>query len=324
MSGFTFPVSKFLSAPDPSETIALNTKIRTALTAAPDQWLFSPAEIRERRKRGQGPFPLGPSSPDARTVDIAGKYGPIPLRIFDAASPKGVYLHLHGGGFVLGSADAQDSFLERIRKDTGMTIVSVDYRLAPENAYPHGIDDCESAALWLVENGKAEFGTDNFAIGGESAGAHLAVTSLLRLRSRFGGKSLFAAANLCSGSFDLRLSASARNWGTDKLVLNTRDIKIFLTYFLQGQNPDLPEVSPILADLSGMPPALFTVGTLDPFLDDSMLMASRWAAAGSAAEIDVFQDGAHVFMLFPGGLADSCMRQIGTFLSDSIAAKRSG
>ncbi|CAH1655237.1 Acetyl esterase/lipase [Hyphomicrobiales bacterium] len=321
MSGFSFPISNVFTAPDPKETLALNAQIRQALAAAPDQWLFSPNEIRERRKRGQGPFPVGPSSPDARTISIPGKHGPIPLRVFDVGSPTGVYLHMHGGGFVLGGADAQDTFLERIRKDTGMTVISVDYRLAPENAYPQGIDDCETAALWLVENGKTEFGTNKFAVGGESAGAHLAVTSLLRLRDRFPGNSPFLAANLCSGSFDLRLSASARNWGTDKLVLNTRDIRIFLTNFLQGQSPDLPEVSPILADLSGMPPALFSVGTLDPFLDDSQLMASRWAAAGGAAEIDVFQDGAHVFMLFPGALADMCMKQMAAFLSKQMSAE---
>ena len=107
----------------------------------------------------------------ARTLAIPGKDGnEIPLRVIAPAQPRGIYLHLHGGGWVLGGADMQDPMLERIADDTGQAIVGVEYRLAPEHPYPAGPDDCEAAAAWLVQNGKKEFGTDALTIGGESAG----------------------------------------------------------------------------------------------------------------------------------------------------------
>src|SRR5580704_18973965 len=81
---------------------------------------------------------------------------------------RGIYLHLHGGGWVLGGADMQDPILERIADNTRQVVVGVEYRLAPEHPYPAGPDDCEAAAAWLVKNGEREFGTDLLTIGGES------------------------------------------------------------------------------------------------------------------------------------------------------------
>jgi hypothetical protein len=80
----------------------------------------------------------------------------IPLRIIAPAQPRGVYLHLHGGGWVLGGADMQDPMLERIADNTGQAVVAVEYRLAPEHPYPVGPDDCETAAAWLVERAQPE------------------------------------------------------------------------------------------------------------------------------------------------------------------------
>jgi acetyl esterase/lipase len=95
------------------------------------------------------------------------------LRVISPAQPRGIYLHLHGGGWVLGGADMQDPMAERVADNTGQAVVAVEYRLAPEHPYPAGPDDCEEAAVWLVQNGKKEFGTDALTIGGESAGWHL-------------------------------------------------------------------------------------------------------------------------------------------------------
>ena len=100
--------------------------------------------------------------------------------------PRGVYLHLHGGGWVLGGADMQDPMLERIADNTGQAVVAVEYRLAPEHTYPAGLDDCEAAAVWVVQNANKEFGTDVLTIGGESAGGHLTAVTILRMRDRHG------------------------------------------------------------------------------------------------------------------------------------------
>lgn len=299
-------------APD---TRALNAQILEKLGALPDQWAFPAATIRRLRAEGRGPFPPMPLCERAVGIEIEGPRGPIGLRIIPARACRGVYLHIHGGGWTFGTTDMHDPLLERLAERCGLTVVSVDYRLAPEFPYPAGPDDCETAALWLVRESEKRFGSSWLAIGGESAGAHLAALTLLRLRDRH-GMMPFSAANLTCGCFDLSLTPSVRRWGTRKLVLNTRDIRNFVRNFVpEGLDPAHPDISPLHADLTGLPPALFSIGTLDPLLDDSLFMASRWQAAGNAAELAVYAGGCHVFQLFPFPLAQESLSRIEDFLN---------
>lgn len=297
------------------DTQKLNADILAKLSGLPDQWSVPPAVVRERRKQGLGAFPLVPPSRRARTLTIEGPGGPLELRVIAPDAPTGVYLHIHGGGWVFGTADMQDDRLERLAQNCGLACVSVEYRLAPENPYPAAPDDCEAAALWLVRECQARFATDRLFIGGESAGAHLAVVTLLRLRDRH-GLTPFRGANLTAGCYDLAQTPSVRRWGDLKLVLNTRDIFLFAQNFLRlkGDLRD-PDVSPIHADLAGLPPALFSVGTRDPLVDDSLFMASRWTAAGNAAELALWAGGAHVFIGFPGPLTEKALAKTDAFLN---------
>ena len=297
-----------------AETRAINAAIVERL-ADYDQWSMPPAKVRELRKEGLGPFPLAPHSELARVETIDGPGGPLPLRIIDPGGTTGVYLHIHGGGWVLGSPEEQDPRLERLARACNVAVISVDYRLAPEHPYPAAPDDCEAAALWLLGEGGRRFDTGRLFIGGESAGAHLSVVTLLRLRDRH-GLTPFHGANLTAGCYDLALSPSVRRWGTEKLILNTRDITMFTTHFL-GQNGDAsdPDVSPIHADLSGLPPALFVVGTRDPLVDDTLFMAARWTASGNRTDLEVYPGGAHVFIAFTGRLAEQGLTRIEGFLN---------
>lgn len=310
------PPDVFSEASVSAETAAINEAIIRRLAEAPDPWSFTPAQMRERRRKGLWVFPVAPLSPRAQTIEIEGPHGLVPLRIIAPAQPRGVYLHIHGGGWVYGGADEQDPRLERIADRCGLAVVSVDYRLAPESPYPQAPDDCEAAALWLVREAAARFGTDRLTIGGESAGAHLSVVTLLRLRDRHGLRP-FRAANLIAGCYDLRLTPSAATWGSQRLVLNTLDLRTYVGHFAAGHRLDDPDLSPLFADLSGLPRALLTVGTRDPLLDDTLFMASRWAAAGNDTELGVYPGGAHVFIAFPGALADACLGRIDSFLKDA-------
>jgi acetyl esterase len=312
--------------PDPSiflpdavdaETKAFNADIVAKLAALPDMWSVPPQVVRDNRRKGGGPFPLAPRSPRAQEIVIDGPAGPLVLRGVAPREPAGVDLHSHGGGWTLGAADLQDDMLEALADTCGLAAVSVEYRLAPEHPYPAAPDDCEAAALWLAREAKSRFGTNRLFIGGESAGAHLSVITLLRLRDRHGLRP-FRGANLNAGCYDLSGTPSVRRWGSEKLILNTRDIFQFASFFLrQGGDLRDPDISPLYADLTGLPPALFTVGTRDPLLDDSLFMAQRWRAAGNPADLAVWPGGAHVFTTFDTNLARQARARMDTFLMEA-------
>ncbi len=192
--------------------------------------------------------------------------------------------------------------------------MSVDYRLAPEHPYPAGPDDCESAALWLVKHARSELGNDRLLAGGESAGANLAVVTLLRLRDRHDFRG-FGAANLVFGVYDLSGTPSGPLLGDNALTMNDRSMGWFSDQYV----PDAarrrePDISPLWANLEGMPPALFTVGTLDPLLDDSLFMHARWLTAGNPANLAIYPGGPHGFISHPTPIAGQALDRIDRFL----------
>ena len=250
---------------------------------------------------------------------IPGLAGEIPLRVFVPDVVRGVYLHLHGGGHCIGSHDQQDPALARIATECQVAVASVGYRLAPEDPYPAGPDDCEAAALWLVKNAASEFGSDRLLIGGESAGATLSAVTLLRLRDRHGFTG-FRAANLTYGAYDFSLTPSAARWGDRYLVLSTPIAKWLIGMYLPGGSDQRdPDISPLYADLSGLPPALFTVGTMDPLLDDTLFMYTRWLAAGNEAELAVYPGGVHAFDAFPTDLGREAIARTNAFFARAVA-----
>lgn len=314
MSRLTLEQKTFDTASVSAETLETNEMIHDITGKMDDIWAAHPSVAREARRTGKGAFPMAPRSDRARTETIPGPGGPLDLRIIAPENPDGIYLHIHGGGWVIGGPEQQDPRLERIADNCNMAVVSVDYRLAPEDPYPAGPEDCEAAALWLVDNAGKKFGTNRMVIGGESAGGHLSALTLLRLRDRH-GLTPFCGANLVAGVFDLGLTPSVRNWGTELLILNTRDMENYVRCFLSnGEDPRDPDISPLYANLTGLPPALFTAGTRDPVLDDSLFMSARWLAAGNKSDLTVYPGGAHVFMAFPGAQSRDALERIETFI----------
>ena len=296
----------------PAETLALNSEIVARLEAEPAGLTIQ--QVRARRLQGFGAFPQPPKSPRAETIVIDGPGGKLDLRVVAPEKPRGIFYHIHGGGWSIGASDQLDPVLERFADNCGMACVSVEYRLAPEHQYPAGPDDCEAAALWILREGTRRFGTNKLAIGGESAGGHLSVVTLLRLRDRH-QVTPFSAALLNYGCFDLGMTPSARNWGEEKLVLPTSTIFGFRKCFLPpGTDTDKPDVSPLYADLRGMPAALFTCGTRDSLIDDTLFMAPRWLAAGNVAELALYPGACHGFVSIDFAQRDEAVTRMEKFL----------
>lgn len=283
--------------PIPAEVLTHNRWVAEWHADKPNAWEFPAHVVRASRDEGKSIFGLPEVSDRAelRTVHVDGRS--VAVRILRPdAQPTGVYLHIHGGGWTIGAAHHQDALNEALINATGFAVVSVEYRLAPEDPYPAGPDDCETAALWLTEHAQAEFGTTLVTIGGESAGAHLSLVTMLRMRDRHSVN--FRAANLVYGAYDLAGTPSSRRYGDRKQILGTSVTNWFVNHFTQGAALDDPDISPIHADVAGLPNALFTVGTNDPLLDDSLFMYMRYRAAGNEAQLALWPGAIHAFDYF--------------------------
>jgi acetyl esterase/lipase len=215
-----------------------------------------------------------------------------------------------------------DQLHEIIVDTCNVAVVSVDYRLAPEHPYPAGPDDCEAAACWLVDHAADELGSERLLIGGESAGAHLAAVTLLRMRDKQSAVDRFLGANLVFGAYDLSRTPSQRGVGivsgTDILDSSSFPLDLYLPGMTGEQRRD-PDVSPLFADLRGMPPALFSVGTNDHLLDDTLFMAARWEVAGNQSELLVYPDTPHGCIALPS-VAGHFFPRLFDFLRDCLKA----
>jgi acetyl esterase/lipase len=288
------------------ETLAFNEQVRALMAQLPAIESVSPAVTRRARYEGSGVLPAPVFLPQAEWQDWDG----VRVRVLAPDEPRGTYLHLHGGGWTIGAADLQDPLLWELAQASGLAVASVEYRLAPEHPYPAGVDDCVTAARYLGRSGLPA----PYAIGGESAGAHLAVLTMLRLPG------VFVAANLVYGAYDLSGTPSRRAY-RDSLVLTDENMEWFTRNFLpehdlEGRRD--PAISPLYADLTGVPPALFTVGTCDPLLDDSRFMAARWP---NDCELRVYDGACHGFNLFPIEVARDANAAMARFLADQTVSR---
>ena len=202
--------------------------------------------------------------------------------------PRSGLLWIHGGGYIIGEAHDDGSCIP-FAEQVGCTIVSVDYRMAPEHPAPAGTEDCHAALLWMVENAE-ELGidTNRIAIGGASAGGGMAASLALMNRDRSG--SGLKLQLLIYPMIDDTHDTPSGHFVTHPNTWN-RDISLKAWKMYIGDNDD--EVSPYAAasratDLSNLPPAYITVGTMDLFRDENIIYASRLLATGIPTELQVF------------------------------------
>jgi acetyl esterase/lipase len=261
----------------------------------------APSTPAERVAAGRALFSrLVAPAAEGRDRTIAG----VRCRVFlPEGTPRAVYLHFHGGGMVLGLPELNDLPNRDLARRHQVAVVSVDYRLAPEHPWPAGPEDGLAVARWLLAEGKAEFGTDRLLLGGESAGGYMAAAVLLGLRDPVVPGAI-VGVDLVFGVFDWGGNPSQHGVrpSTGPDILNPEEIAFFSECYLPGKSPEErrdPGISPAAADLSDLPPALFSVGTADHLLDDTLTLAGRWAAAGNETQLWVGPDLPHAFLWFP-------------------------
>jgi acetyl esterase len=242
--------------------------------------------------------------------------GGVPCRVLlPEAAPRAVYLHFHGGAMVAGSAAMMDFPNRDLVNNTGVAVVSVEYRKAPEFPWPAGPDDGLAVSRELLDHAAADLGSERLLIGGESAGGYLAAAVALRIRDELGAIDRVDGLNLTYGVFDWGRTPSQRgmraNTGFD--VLSAEALGLAADSFLPGRTDDErrdPAMSPAFADLHGLPPCLVTVGTCDHLLDDSLLFAARAAAAEVDVDLLVLPELPHAFQMFDCGLTRLWSRRV--------------
>lgn len=221
-------------------------------------------------------------------------------------APRAVHIDYHGGGWAIGTAAMDDLVNAAIVRDTGLAVASVDYTTLPDITFENQIAQAHVAADWVFENAEAEFGVSDLTIGGESAGAHLAACSLLRLRDQRADFARLKGAVLFYGPYDLSATPSVRSATRETLVLDGPAMTPGIAKLLPDRDEAgrrAPDVSPLYADLSRLPPALLLCGTIDPLIDDSRLMAESWKAQSGNARLIVVPESPHAFNRLPTRLA---------------------
>jgi epsilon-lactone hydrolase len=236
----------------------------------------------------------------------------------DGIEPRHVVLYFHGGVYVLGDASSAADLASQVGRRTQAKIISVDYRLAPEHPYPAAVDDALAAYEALLQNGTAP---SDIVFAGESAGGGLAIATLVNARDH--GLPLPAAAFVMSPYADLTLGGTTMRTKREvDPLLSPENLLPRVTDYTAGQDAASGLISPIFADLSGLPPLIIQVGTHEVLLDDALRLAQQAATADVEVMLDITSRVPHVFQAYYPILdeATAALDRAGQLLSAHLAA----
>jgi acetyl esterase len=267
-----------------------------------------PIEARSSRIE---PMKMLGGEPDAlgrvEDLSVPGPGGDVPVRVYasERSGLRPALVYFHGGGFVFGNLDTHDAVCRALAKESGAVVISVDYRLSPENKFPAAVEDSHAVTVWVAANAE-RLGIDvrRIAVGGDSAGGNLATVVAMRCRNA-GGPTLAAQVLLYpvtdSSSFE---TGSHRELG-EGYFLTRAAMDWFKGHYLASADlARYPEVSPLLApDLSGLPPALVITAEFDPLRDEGEAYAERLRQAGVPVTITRYPGMIHGFVSMRGVLA---------------------
>ena len=236
----------------------------------------------------------------------------------DGIEPRHVILYFHGGVYVLGDAFQAAGLAAQIGRRTRAKVISVDYRLAPENPYPAAVDDALAAYEALLQDGAAPL---DIAFAGESAGGGLAVATLVNAREH--GLPLPAAAFVMSPYADLTLAGTTMDTKREADPLLSREnLRARVPDYVAGQDAAAGLISPVFADLSGLPPLIIQAGSHEVLLDDAVRLARQAATADVEVTLDITPGVPHVFQAYYPVLdeAAAALDRAGQLLSAHLAS----
>ena len=301
----------------------MSTEQRETLDAILRQSAFAPdTEVSEQRRQLKELLSTQPLPADLTVT--AATLGGVPTAeiTIDGIESRHVVLYFHGGVYVLGDAFLAAALAAQVGRRTRAKVISVDYRLAPEHPYPAAVDDAFAAYEALLQTGTA---ASSIAFAGESAGGGLAIATLINARDR--GLPLPAATLVMSPYADLTLAGTTLETRSEVDPLLSREaLEARVSDYTSGQDPALGLISPIFADLSGLPPLIIQAGTHEVLLDDALRLAQQAAAADVEVTLDITPRVPHVFQAYYPILdeATAALDRAGQFLSAHLAGVEPG
>jgi len=269
---------------------------------APDGSPLDPAAMRAGEAAQVTPPEDRPPLHKVEDLTAATPSGDVPVRIYTPveADAYGLLVYFHGGAFFLGSLDTHDHVARSLAKETGCKVISVGYRLAPEAAFPAGLDDCYGAVRWAAEKGESlKWDGKNLAIAGDSSGGNF--VAAVAAKAHDDGFSQLTHQVLFYPSLDLDFDAdryASLRENAEGYGLETAGLLPFNSFYLEsGADPADALVSPIKrADLAGLPPALIITAEYDPLRDEGELYGQRLTEAGVNTAVSRYAGANHGFV----------------------------
>ncbi|WP_406426443.1 alpha/beta hydrolase [Streptomyces sp. NBC_00147] len=285
-------------------TYAIDPELAGWAAAIPEFSFTDYAELRaaEQAALSQTPPRRSVVPLDVHDLTVPGPSGApdVPVRVYAPSGRDSLLpglLYIHGGGFVMGSVGGFDAEATRISAEVGAVVVSVEYRLAPENPFPAGLEDCYAALTWVAAHAD-ELGidTERLGVGGESAGGGLSAAVALLARDRGGPHLCFQYLGI--PELDDRLDTPSMRAFEDTPVISRPCGELSWAYYLGEGKRGGPAVSPYAAparaeDLSGLPPAYVTACEFDPLRDEGIAYAQRLQQAGVSTELHLYPGTFH-------------------------------
>jgi monoterpene epsilon-lactone hydrolase len=297
----------------------VSTEQRETLDAILRQSAFPPSsDVQEQRRQLRELLSAQPLPADVTVTKAALGGVPVAEITVDGVEPRHVVLYFHGGVYVMGDAFLAADLASQVGRRTAARVLSVDYRLGPEHPYPAAVDDALAAYQALLDNGTAP---SDIVLAGESAGGGLAVATLVNARDH--GLPQPAAAYLMSPYADLTLAGTTMQTKREADPLLSPDaLQARVPDYTAGQDAALGLISPIFADLSGLPPLIIQGGTHEVLLDDAVRLARQAATADVEVTLDITPGVPHVFQAYYPILdeAAAALDRAGQLLSTHLAS----